>query len=110
MATSRASHRRYREQRARLLRTARANDEPCCFCGQPIEWDAPARSPWSPSADHVVPVSRGGREYGADVEMRPCHLRCNTVAGNRWGTASDGQRNPSGGGIVYGLGGDRQDG
>ena len=83
MATSRAGHRRYREQRARMLRKARQEDAPCCFCGGTIDYDLVYPDPWSPAADHSHPVSKGGREFGPTVVLRPAHLRCNNSAGNR---------------------------
>lgn len=45
----------------------------CWLCGQPIDG--------LPSADHVIPRSRGGSD---DIEnLRPCHTRCNARRGNR---------------------------
>ncbi len=45
----------------------------CWLCGQPIAG--------LPSADHVIPRSRGGSD---DIEnLRPCHGRCNSRRGNR---------------------------
>jgi 5-methylcytosine-specific restriction endonuclease McrA len=45
----------------------------CWLCGQPV--------PGLPSADHVIPRSRGGSD---DIEnLRPCHTRCNSSRGNR---------------------------
>ena len=45
----------------------------CWLCRQPIAG--------LPSADHVIPRSRGGTD---DIEnLRPAHLRCNISRGNR---------------------------
>jgi 5-methylcytosine-specific restriction endonuclease McrA len=45
----------------------------CWLCGQPV--------PGLPSADHVIPRSRGGSD---DIEnLRPAHLACNVKRGNR---------------------------
>ena len=45
----------------------------CWLCHQPIDG--------LPSADHVLPRSRGGSD---DIEnLRPSHLRCNIARGNR---------------------------
>ena len=45
----------------------------CWLCKQPIAG--------LPSADHVIPRSKGGSD---DIEnLRPCHLRCNISRGNR---------------------------
>ena len=81
---SRTGHSRYRAQRERMLRKARRDNEPCCFCGAEIDYDLRYPHPHSPSADHELPTSKGGRNFGPDVVLRPCHLRCNTAAGNRW--------------------------
>lgn len=45
----------------------------CWLCHQPI--------PGLPSADHVIPRSRGGTD---DIEnLRPAHPSCNYARGNR---------------------------
>lgn len=45
----------------------------CWLCGHPIDG--------LPSADHVIPRSKGGTD---DIEnLRPAHARCNYARGNR---------------------------
>ena len=78
---------RFRQVRARVLAGAQA----CALCGLALDWDAPPRSRWAPSADHVLPVSRtaGLPEFtrerlALDPEnLRPVHYGCNSKRGNR---------------------------
>ena len=59
---------------------ALANATHCSICGQPLKFDAPARSRWSASVDHIVPRSLGG---GIDqANLRPVHYGCNSRRGN----------------------------
>jgi hypothetical protein len=55
-----------------------ANSDVCWLCGQWIDMELPWPDPWSKSADHVVPISRGGDNRG---EVRAAHLRCNRRRG-----------------------------
>jgi hypothetical protein len=52
----------------------------CWVCGQWIDPELTWPDPWSRSADHVLPVSRGGHNRG---EVKPCHLRCNMRRGRK---------------------------
>lgn len=51
---------------------------PCAYCGKPIDLSLPPRHRMSFSADHVVPLSQGGRMDGA---LQPMHFSCNSKAG-----------------------------
>jgi len=55
-----------------------ANSDTCWLCGQTIDMTLKWPDPWSKSADHVMPLSRGGHMHG---ELRPAHLRCNKRRG-----------------------------
>lgn len=69
--------RAYRAARAVLLRH---KPQPCTICGKPIDYDAPPRTPPSPSADHVAAVILGGA--GIDLSnLRPTHYGCNARRG-----------------------------
>ena len=61
-----------RSVRLRRLVAAEYGNE-CWLCGQPIDG--------LPSADHVIPRSRGGDD--SIENLRPAHLRCNMARGNR---------------------------
>jgi 5-methylcytosine-specific restriction endonuclease McrA len=77
----------YRVQRERVLAGARL----CAICGGPLDRDAPPRSRWAPSVDHVLPVSRTvglpelvRRQLALDPgNLRPVHVGCNSKRGNR---------------------------
>ena len=66
---SRTGHARYRRNRARIL-----NEDVCWLCGQWIDPELKAPHPQSWTADHVVPIYKGGSNNG---ELRPAHRRCN---------------------------------
>lgn len=53
----------------------------CGICQEPVDRNLPWPDPLSPSLDHVVPLSRGGRH--AKDNVRLAHLICNTRRGNR---------------------------
>lgn len=67
----------YRKARAKLLASATH----CALCGQPLDHAAPARSRWSPTADHIVPLSQGG-SLTAPSNLRAAHYGCNSARGN----------------------------
>lgn len=50
-------------------------------CGGPIEPDLTWPDPYSPSIDHIVPLSRGGTHVASN--KRAAHLRCNVSRGAR---------------------------
>jgi 5-methylcytosine-specific restriction endonuclease McrA len=63
----------------------------CHICGGDLDFDAPPRSRWSPSVDHILPL-RAMR--GLDMEsqrrmaldpanLRPAHYGCNSGRGAR---------------------------
>ena len=54
----------------------------CWLCGRGIRFDLPPRTPWSPSLDHVRPLSKGGDPLAIE-NARPAHLCCNASRGNR---------------------------
>lgn len=53
----------------------------CQLCMKPISRTAPPRTPFAPSIDHIVPVSRGGT--GHPSNLRAAHYSCNSARGNR---------------------------
>ncbi len=75
----------WRAARARAL----AGATHCYLCGGALDFNAPPRSPNSPSVDHVVPLKsiRGlpmseQRRIALDPRLlRPCHLKCNSSRG-----------------------------
>jgi len=72
---SRTKDRTYLRNRARIR-----NQDVCWLCGQWINPEYKTPHPLSWSADHVVPVSRGGSNHG---ELRPAHRGCNRARGSK---------------------------
>lgn len=53
----------------------------CKLCNQPLNMNAKAPHPLSPSIDHVIPLTKGGTHEPSNVQA--AHLRCNISKGNR---------------------------
>ena len=78
-----SSHRRpdlkttaYLTARARVLR----EETHCAICGRPVDKDAPPRTKWSPSVDHIVSPLDGG--HSSDRRgLRLTHYSCNSRKG-----------------------------
>lgn len=62
---------------------ARRNDEPCCYCGGAIDWQAPRTSGLGAHVDHAVPLSLGGDVVPDPSLLRISHATCNSAAGAR---------------------------
>jgi hypothetical protein len=68
-----------------------ASSSVCWLCGQPVDFDAPARSPRSPSVDHVLPISATRNMDPAEqkrlaldpANLRVAHYGHNSGRGNR---------------------------
>lgn len=66
-----------RRAQALLLLVLRTYGHTCHLCHQPIDVSLiGTRDPMRPSADHIVPRSRGGSD--AIGNLRPAHVRCNS--------------------------------
>lgn len=58
----------------------------CHLCGRPLDFEAPARTRWSPSVDHLVPLKTTRRldpetqkHLATDPAfLRPAHFGCNS--------------------------------
>jgi 5-methylcytosine-specific restriction endonuclease McrA len=68
--------RRWKELRKRLVRDASV----CAICRYPLLKGAPARTPYSPSVDHVVPLAFGGAPFD-ERNLRVTHYGCNSRLG-----------------------------
>lgn len=53
----------------------------CWLCGQPCNLDADPNANDYPSIDHVVPISKGGKDEWKNVRL--AHRICNSLRGNR---------------------------
>jgi hypothetical protein len=77
----------YQQVRKRLIAQAQV----CAICGKPLDPNAPPRSRWSTSVDHVLPLkfSRSLPDelrdsYRLDPQhLRVTHLGCNSRRGAR---------------------------
>jgi len=63
---------RWRRLRQQLIADATA----CAICGHPLMHQAKPRSRWSPSADHILPLARGGNPFDP-ANIRITHYGCN---------------------------------
>src|ERR1017187_9091751 len=57
----------YDRQWRNTRRRGVAGAQSCAICAKPLDWDAPPRSRWAPSVDHVLPISR---TRGLDEDTR----------------------------------------
>lgn len=60
---------------------ARRDGFRCGLCHRRVDLTTPAPQPRSPSIDHVVPLSRGGDDTRANVQL--AHRACNVRKNNR---------------------------
>jgi 5-methylcytosine-specific restriction endonuclease McrA len=76
------SHSKWRALAAKVLARAKANGEPCWICREPIDWDAPKRSPKSPTVDHLDPVSLGNPVLADLHRLAVACKSCNSRRGD----------------------------
>jgi len=84
--------RSYRWQQ--LAKRVLAEEKICWLCGLPIDFDAPPRSRWSPSVDHVIPWTQGGSIYDRS-NLRAAHFSHNASKGDGTKRSTVGQRKNS---------------
>ena len=48
------------KMRNQRIRQAADHNEPCCRCGQPIDYQLPGNTRWGPTLDHLDPLAHGG--------------------------------------------------
>ncbi len=48
----------------------------CGICGRPVDFSKSFPDPWSPTIDHIIPVSKGGAPTSID-NMQLAHSWCN---------------------------------
>jgi 5-methylcytosine-specific restriction endonuclease McrA len=53
----------------------------CALCGDAVPMDAKVPGLLAPTIDHIVPVSRGGDDTRANVQL--AHFSCNSAKGAR---------------------------
>lgn len=57
------------------------DDWRCQLCRRKVNRELSHPDPMAPSIDHIIPISHGGADTRANVQL--AHLRCNIVKGNR---------------------------
>jgi 5-methylcytosine-specific restriction endonuclease McrA len=67
----------WRRLRAQVL----AEERTCWLCGHEIDFDAPPRSRYSPSVDHIIPMAKGGDS--TREQLRAAHYGCNAAKKDR---------------------------
>ena len=75
MKDPRRELRSFRNAAEALKKKARKQGLPCWLCGREFDWSAHYLSPEGFTADHVVPLARGGHITGP---LRPAHRGCNS--------------------------------
>lgn len=64
-----------------LVQIAERDGHRCGLCGDSVPMDAKVPDALAPTIDHITPVSRGGDDTKANVQL--AHFRCNSVKGAR---------------------------
>ncbi|MCX4786475.1 HNH endonuclease [Streptomyces sp. NBC_01221] len=64
-----------------LLGIAERDRTRCGLCGGRVAMKQKVPHPKAPTIDHIVPVSEGGDDTRANVQL--AHFRCNSVKGAR---------------------------
>ena len=78
--------RQFLAARKRVLKGATV----CSICGGELDFDAPPRTSYAPSVDHIIPLSQTRhldpqtrRRMAADpTNLRPAHFGCNSRRGD----------------------------
>jgi hypothetical protein len=82
----------WRKLRQQRLALARTNNEPCCRCGQPIDYALSGASKWGPTCDHLDPTSQGHPELTTPDRLGPAHRQCNISHGGKLGATKTNQQ------------------
>lgn len=59
-------------------RTIYATQSLCAICGKPVDFNAKAPNPLSPTLDHIIPISKGGHPSDID-NLQLAHWYCNRM-------------------------------
>lgn len=59
-----------------------ASQSNCALCGRPVDFGRKFPDPWSPTLDHIVPISKGGAPASLE-NLQLAHLQCNRIKGNK---------------------------
>lgn len=67
--------RAYRNKAQTLKRKTKLLNLPCHLCGKKIDTTLPFLDPHAFTADHIIPLAKGGHVLG---ELKPAHRICNS--------------------------------
>lgn len=70
----------------RLAAQVLAEESVCHLCGHDIDFEAPARSRFSPSVDHIIPMSKAPDLVFVRENLRAAHYGCNSSKRDGRGT------------------------
>lgn len=59
-----------------------ASQSICAICGRAVDFDRKFPDPWSATADHIIPVSKGGDPASLE-NLQLAHLQCNRIKANK---------------------------
>ena len=54
----------------------------CAICGRAVDFDKKFPDPWSPTLDHIIPISKGG-DPAALENLQLAHLQCNRIKASK---------------------------
>ena len=54
----------------------------CGICGRPVNFDKVFPDPWSPTVDHIIPISKGGDPASLE-NLQLAHLQCNRTKASK---------------------------
>jgi len=72
-------HRRVFEQHKKIIFATQTH---CGICGQPVDFSLKFPHPLSPTADHIIPVAKGG-DPSALENLQLAHLACNRAKSDK---------------------------
>ncbi len=59
-----------------------ASQTNCGICGRPVDFNKRFPDPYSPTLDHIIPISKGGSPASLD-NLQLAHFRCNRLKSTR---------------------------
>lgn len=59
-----------------------ASQSNCAICGRAVDFNKRFPDPWSPTLDHIIPVSKGGDPASLE-NLQLAHLQCNRIKGTK---------------------------
>ena len=71
--------------KAQYLRSKKilyATQSYCAICGRPVDFSLKFPDPMSPTADHIIPISKGGHPSALE-NLQLTHLGCNLRKGEK---------------------------